>query len=121
MFKYFSNEKPLALLVIAVLVIVSYLPALTQPFIEDDFPNIRLALVYGPISGWEKMANDPVHRVRATSFVLSYIIFRFFGLQAAAYYSVSILLHILCCWLLYAVGRWKIIGFKVSFWAAAFF
>src|SRR5215510_15387436 len=98
MFKYFSNEKPLALLVIAVLVIVSYLPALTQPFIEDDFPNIKLALVYGPISGWEKMAADPVQRVRATTFIFSYTIFRIFGLQPSAFYAANLILHAINCW-----------------------
>jgi hypothetical protein len=113
--------KASPLLVLAVLAIIAYLPALTQPFIEDDYPNIRLARVYGPISGWEKMADDSVHRVRATSFILSYVIYHVFGLQPAAFYSASILLHILNCWLLFAIGRWRMIGFKVSFWGAAFF
>ncbi len=67
------------------------------------------------------MANDPVHRVRATSFILSYIVYRIFGLQPAAFYSASIFLHILNCWLLLAIGRWRVIGYRTSFWAAAFF
>ncbi len=119
--RYLKKETALSLLVLAVLSIIAYIPVLTQPFIEDDFPNIRLALDYGPVSGWEKMADDSVHRVRATSFILSYVLYRIFGLQPAAFYSANIILHILNCWLLFAAGRWRIIGFKVSFWAAAFF
>src|SRR4030095_5259068 len=114
MFRYFRKEKALLLLALAILVIIAYLPVFAQPFIEDDYPNIRLALLYGPISGWEKMASDSVHRMRATSFILTYGIFRVFGLEPAAFYSVNILLHILNCWLLFAIGRWRIIGYKIS-------
>src|SRR5215813_11741431 len=117
----FIKEKASLLFVIAVLAVIAYSPTLAQPFISDDYPNIRLALVYGPVSGWEKMVSDPVQRPRATSFILSYALYRVFGLQPAGFYSAGILLHILNCWLLYAAGRWRVIGFKVSFWAAAFF
>jgi len=119
--RYATKETTSALLALAILAIIAYLPALSQPFIEDDYPNIRLARVYGPISGWDEMANDSVHRVRATTFVLSYAVERVFGLAPAAFYAVSILLHIFNCWLLYAIGRWRVIGYDVSFWAAAFF
>src|SRR5262244_2490921 len=117
----FIKEKASLLFVIAVLAVIAYSPTLTQPFISDDYPNIRLALVYGPISGWEALANDPAHRARAITVIFPYFIHRIFGLQPAAYYSVSVLLHVLNCWLLFAAGRWPIIGYKVSFWAAAFF
>ena len=55
----FRKEIVSPLLVLAVLAIIAYLPALAQPFISDDYPSIRLALEYGPISGWKAMANDP--------------------------------------------------------------
>jgi hypothetical protein len=106
---------------LALLAIVSYLPTLSQPFIEDDYPNIELARVYGPINGWPQMAHDGVQRVRATTFILSHWIERVFGLKPAAFYAVGILLHICNCWLLYALGRWPIIGPRVSVWSAAFF
>ncbi len=106
---------------IALLAIVSYLPTLTQPFIEDDFPNIAQARVYGPITGWATMAQDDIHRVRATTFVLTHWIERSFGLKPAAFYAMSILLHVLNCWLVYALGRWQVIGFRVSAWAAVYF
>ncbi|MCI0660014.1 MAG: hypothetical protein L0220_02965 [Acidobacteria bacterium] len=116
-----KKEKFIILLVIAALAILTYLPALTQPFISDDYPNIRLALEYGPISGWEKMAEDSVQRVRATSFILMYGIYRIFGLEPAAFYIANLIIHIINCWLVYASGRWRGIGYHVSFWAAAFF
>src|SRR5262245_5289865 len=116
-----KKEKFILLLVVAVLAILTYLPALTQPFIEDDYPNIRSALDYGPISGWEKMADDSVQRVRATSFILMHGLYRIFGLAPAAFYIANLILHIINCWLVYASGRWRGIGYRVSFWAAAFF
>src|SRR5215813_11287077 len=117
----FIKEKASLLFVIAVLAIIAYFPTPTQPFISDDYPNIRLALLYGPISGWEALAHDQTHRARAITVVIPYFIHHVFGLRPAAFYSVSILLHVLNCWLLFAAGRWPIIGYKVSFWAAAFF
>jgi hypothetical protein len=115
------KEKAAPLFVLAVLAIGAYLPALTQPFISDDYPNIGLALVYGPISGWGAMANDSVQRPRATTFILSYAIHHLFGPRPAAFYSVNIILHVLNCWLLFAAGRWRAVGYRASFWAAAFF
>ena len=115
------KEKAAPLFVLAVLAIVAYLPTLTQPFISDDYPNIRMALVYGPISGWEALANDLAHRPRAITVIFPYWIHSVFGLRPAAYYSVSIVLHVLNCWLLFAAGRWRAIGYRVGFWAAAFF
>ncbi|HEV2664854.1 MAG TPA: hypothetical protein VG324_08080 [Blastocatellia bacterium] len=117
----FVKEKAAPLFVLAVLAAGAYLPALTQPFISDDYPNIGLALAYGPISGWEAMANDSVQRPRATTFILSYAIYHLFGPRPAAFYSANILLHVLNCWLLFAAGRWRAIGYQASFWAAVFF
>jgi len=106
---------------IVLLAVIAYIPALTQPLIEDDYPNIALARVYGPFTGWTAMAHDDVNRVRATSFVLTHWIERSFGLRPSAFYGVSILLHVVNCLLLYALGRWQVIGSRVSAWSAAFF
>jgi hypothetical protein len=118
---HFIKEKAAPLLILAVLAIVAYLPTLTQPFISDDYPGIKHSLYYGPISGWKALANDPVERPRATTFILSYALHRLFGMRPAAFYSANILLHVLNCWLLFAAGRWRAIGYKLSFWGAAFF
>jgi hypothetical protein len=118
---HFIKEKSAPLLILAVLAIVAYLPALTQPFISDDYVIIRPALYYGAISGWGSLANDSVERPRATAFVLAYAVHKLFGMRPAAFYSANILIHVLNCWLLFASGRWRAIGYKASFWAAAFF
>jgi hypothetical protein len=117
----FIKKKAAPLFVLAVLAVGAYLPTLTQPFISDDYPNIGLSLAYGPISGWGAMANDSVQRPRATTFIFSYAIHSLFGPRPSAFYSANILLHVLNCWLLFAAGRWRAVGYRASFWAAAFF
>ncbi len=109
------------LVLLALLAIVTYLPTLRQPFISDDYPNILLSRSYGGFSGWGAMLADPVSRVRATSWVLTYWIDRVFGLTPAAFYAASILLHVLNTWLVYALGAWRAIGWRVAALAAGFF
>jgi hypothetical protein len=116
-----NSSRFFIIIAIPLLAVASYLPTLTQPFIEDDYPNILLARHYGTPSGWLQMAHDPVNRVRATTFILTNCIERIFGLRPAAFYSVSILLHILNCCLVFALGRSPVVGFQVSKWSAAFF
>src|SRR5215475_6739536 len=114
------KEKAAPLFIIAVLAIVAYLPTLTQPFISDDYPVIKRSISYS-ISGWDTLAKDPVERPRATTFIFSYAIYHLFGMRPAAFYSANILLHVLNCWLLFAAGRWRAVGYRAGFWAAAFF
>src|SRR5215813_5228091 len=120
MTRSFIKERAAPLFIIAVLAIVAYLPTLTQPFISDDYPGIKRSLSYS-ISGWEALAKDSVERPRATTFIFSYALYHLFGPRPAAFYSANILLHVLNCWLLFAAGRWLAIGYKASFWGAAFF
>jgi hypothetical protein len=120
MTRSFIKERAAQLFIIAVLAIVAYLPTLTQPFISDDYPGIKRSLSYA-ISGWEALAKDPVERPRATTFIFSYAVYHLFGMRPAAFYAANILLHVLNCWLLFAAGRWRAVGYGVSFWAAAFF
>jgi hypothetical protein len=120
MTRSFIKERAAPLFIIALLAIGAYLPTLTQPFISDDYPGIKRSLSYA-ISGWEALAKDPIERPRATTFIFSYAIYHLFGMRPAAFYSANILLHVLNCWLLFAAGRWRAVGYRVSFWAAAFF
>lgn len=111
---------PRVLLVLALLCIVAYLPALKQPFIEDDYPHITLAQHYGNPANWKELAVHPF-RFRATAEWFFYTCWSVFGLHAAGYYAVAILLHILNTWLVYAAGVWPLLGFEISAWAAGFF
>lgn len=104
------------LLALAFLAILAYLPTLRQPLLEDDYPNIAEAHALGV-----HIVTDPIFGVRSTSFLLMDTIYSLFGITPAAYYVALILLHILNTWLIYALGCWRILGYRVSAWAAAFF
>src|SRR5437016_4880750 len=71
--------------------------------------------------GLEKLFAVPVAKTRITFFVLTYWVDRFAGLDPQIYHGVAVLLHILACWLVYALGVWKLVGRKVSMIAACFF
>lgn len=104
------------LLALALLAILAYLPTLRQPLLEDDYPNIAEAHALGV-----HIITDPIFGIRSTSFLMMDGIYRLFGVTPAAYYVALILLHILNTWLIYALGCWRILGYRISVWAAAFF
>jgi len=115
-----NRRRWIILAMLALLAVLAYLPALTQPFIEDDYGNILLAKAYGT-GGWSQMFADPIFRLRATTHVLLYGLNRAFGMHAIAYYAAMILLHVMNTWLVYALGSWPVVGYRISAWAAAFF
>jgi hypothetical protein len=88
---------------LALLAVVAYLPALTQPLLEDDYPNLATARLLGAPGEWRQLATT-VFRLRATSEWLFWALYRAFGLWAPGYYAVSILLHVLNTWLVYALA-----------------
>lgn len=109
------------LALIAVLAVLAYLPVFEQPLIQDDYPNLEQARIYGPASGWGAMWADGVFRYRATFWVVTWVIDRVFGPSPLPFYCVSLLLHVLCSWMVYAFGAWRVIGWRISSVAAAFF
>jgi len=132
-----------ALAVLGLLAVVAYLPALTQPLLEDDYPNLAKARLLGAPDQWRQLAGT-VFRLRATSEWLFWVLYRAFGLWAPGYYAVSILLHVLDTWLAYVLGCSVVAltaraagasaptsrgvagtsacsTFGMAFWAAAFF
>jgi hypothetical protein len=106
---------------LAGLACLAYARALTLPPISDDYLQIGLARLYGPISGWAQLAQDPLYRCRATSLVLTYWTERLFGVSDLACNVSSLLLHVLCTWAVAALGLWRAVGWKPAFVAAAFF
>lgn len=109
------------LAVLALLAIVAYAPTLTQPLMEDDYPLIQQAQHYGDDLGWSKMFGEPIFRARATLFLLDYWINNLFDMRASAYYAAAILLHVIATWIVFAMGSWPAIGYRVSAFGAAFF
>lgn len=108
-------------IVLAALAALAYVPALTLPFISDDYIQISLARDYGPVSGWQALASDALYRCRATSLVMTYWTERLFGLRPLAFNWSSLLLHIFNVWLVFALGAWRRIGWRISAVAAGFF
>lgn len=108
-------------MILAALVLLAYAPTLKQPLIEDDYPNIVLAQHYGPLSGWPQMFSDAIFRLRTTTWLFFYLLNRFFGMHAAAYYAAMILLQIANTWLVYLLGIWRQLGFQLTAFAACFF
>src|SRR5436305_3246849 len=104
------------LILLALLCVMAYLPALRQPFIEDDYPHIAIAQHLGDPANWRELAAHPF-RFRATAEWFFWGAYRAFGMNPAPYYGIAILLHILCTWLVYAMGAWPVLGFEISGWA----
>lgn len=109
------------LLLLAALALLAYLPSLSLPLLSDDHTQIWLAHRYGPPSRWAELAADPLYRCRATSILLTYVTEGLFGVSAFVLRASSLLLHVLNTWLVFALGAWKQIGWRVSAVAAAFF
>ncbi len=106
---------------LGVLAVLTYLPALNQPFISDDYGNILLARMYGPAHAWKSLAAEPVQKYRPIFMVLTYWIHQFFGPWPPGYILVSIALHVVNTWLVFALGAWPAIGWRVSALSAMFF
>lgn len=111
----------LVLGLLAALAIVAYLPVFTQPLMQDDYPLIEQARLYGPAAGWHNVLADSAFRYRSTFFLLTGALDRLFGPSPLPFYMAALALHILCTWLVYALGAWRIVGGRVATIAAGFF
>jgi hypothetical protein len=67
------------------------------------------------------MFHDDVARVRATVYWAIYLVWKYFRFTPVAFRISNLILHILDCWLLYAIGlAWTRMR-SAAAWAAAFF
>ncbi|HTD44386.1 MAG TPA: hypothetical protein VK687_09410 [Bryobacteraceae bacterium] len=115
------NRRGIQLLCLGLLCVVAYAPALNIPLLEDDYPNISLARVYGPPSGLSSLFHDGVSRSRATSYWVFFAVWRVANLNPVAYHAVSLLLHIVNTWLVFWIAMaWPPMR-PAALWAAAFF
>jgi len=110
-----------ALLIVCSLAVIAYLPAQGLPFIADDYVQIKLGRDYGPMHSWLALLRDPLYRCRSTSVVLTYWTERVAGLTPLAFNFSSLLLHVVNCALVLALGAWRAVGWKLAFATAAFF
>ena len=114
------HEHPIRTL--TVLAVVTYQPVLVQPFLSDDYIQIHLGRLYGPISAWPALALDALYRCRATSILVTHWTEQAFGLAPLGFYLTSIALHAAATCLLYLTAVRKLrMDATASFLAAAFF
>ena len=106
--------------IVLLLAIVTYLPALALPFFDDDYHQIPLARAIAA-SGWLPLLHLPALRARATYMFLTWALDRAFGFNPFPFHAASVLLHALCSLLLFALGGCRWIGRPAAFWAACFF
>jgi len=106
---------------LAALVCLAYGPAQALPLISDDYLHIWLARQYGPPEGWARLFADPLYRCRAVSLVHAWLIDLWFGPTPIPFNLSSLFLHWGNCVLVAALGCWRLVGWRVSVPAAAFF
>ena len=109
---------------IAILAVLAYLPALQLSFIADDFPQIQMSRTIAEPGGFTHLYEQPIAHWRMTFFVLTYWVDRLAGLDPQIFHGVAVALHVLCCWLVYALGVcWPIDkgDKKIALIAAGFF
>jgi hypothetical protein len=106
---------------IVILAVLAYTPSLYLPFISDDYLQITVARDYAPPSGWSALFHDALYRCRATSLFVTWWTERLFGVDPFVFNVSSLLLHIVDCFLVFALGRWRLIGWRISALAACMF
>lgn len=111
----------LPLLWLAAVASVAYAPFLSLPLISDTYTQIFLGRVYGAPEGWLALSDDVLYRSRATSLVASHLIDALFGNWYLAHKLLNLAVHIANAWLIFALGRWPLLGYRVTLAAATFF
>lgn len=106
-------------LLVVLAALLAYLPTFAQPLLEDDFPNIRQAVVYG--EDWFRLARDAVFRLRLTSWVQMERVHAWAGMTPWPYYASSLLVHVVNCLLIFGLGRLRFLGPAAAAGAAFFF
>jgi hypothetical protein len=106
---------------LAAAAIVPYVAFFGLPIISDTYIQIFLARQFGPLSGWDELLSDVLYRCRATSLVFTYVVDALFGASEVAHRAANIGVHVFNTWLVFWLGRWKLIGYRISLPAALFF
>lgn len=116
-----TAQMSVTFVLLAILSLLTYARALQLPFIADDYVQIQLGRDYGAFSGWKALAQDALYRCRATSLVMTYWTEKAFGLDPFVFNCTSLGVHILNSFLVFLLGIWRIIGWRISTVAAFLF
>ena len=98
-----------ALALLALLATVAYAPMATVPLFEDDFPNLWQAQVFGSPADALALFQNPVFRLRATSYWMMFALWRLAKLAPLLYRLTSLLLHIQ-----YLASIWSLPGMAAN-------
>jgi len=110
----------LRILILLLLAIGAYLPALQLPFIADDYVLIPISRQY-VAEGLTPLWYNPALRSRVTAIVLNAGLEGTFGFKPMPFYATSILFHTACVLLIYGCCCWRMLDPRIAFWAACFF
>ncbi len=116
-----GERRTIVLCALGALAILTYLPFLGLPPMQDDYLQIQLAERYGGPAGWAGLLQDPLYRCRATSILLTAATVHLFGWSMLAFNLSSMALHALNVLLIAALGSCRWIGWPVSLVAAFVF
>jgi hypothetical protein len=116
-----GERRTVLLCGLAALAILTYLPFLGLPPMQDDYLQVELAERYGGPSGWAGLMHDPLYRCRATSILLTAATVQVFGWSVLAFSLSSVVLHALNVVLIAALGSCRWIGWPISLVAAFVF
>lgn len=108
-------------LLIAAAATFAYWPSLSLPLISDDYIQIWLGRHYGPVSQWASLLQDPLYRCRATSILITHWTESTLGISPLVLNWSSLLLHIVNAFLIYLLGAWQMVGWRLSIAAALAF
>lgn len=111
----------LLLPLLASVAILTYVPFLGLPPMQDDYLQMNLAERYGAPAGWGDLLRDPLYRCRATSILLTAATAHWFGWSILAFNISSMILHAINVLLVAALGSCRWIGYPVSLVAAFVF
>ena len=116
-----ARRQSLRLLLLALLCLLAYARSLRIPLLEDDYPFIAQAQIYGAPETVPVLFHHAVYRVRATSIWTAFWLEQWFDVAPLAYRLVSLVLHVACTWLVFGIGLAWVRMRQAAFWAAAFF
>ncbi len=106
---------------LALLCLIAYLPTLSIPLIQDDYPIISLSRHFGNLTGLPALLHSPADRLRTTALWLTRPLWRQFGLASLPYHLASLLLHMLNTGLVFALVAVRTKTRQAAWWSAAFF
>jgi hypothetical protein len=106
---------------LALLVWVAYGSTANLAFISDDYVYLVKAREYAAPADWGALFRDELYRSRATTIWITAGLEHIFGLKPTFYNLLSVIVHMVNVLLVYALGRWRLIGWPVALVAASFF